>query len=60
VAVDTILDRGEAIARAIHEARPDDVIVVAGKGHERTQTVAGKVVAFDDTSAATEAFRTRA
>jgi UDP-N-acetylmuramoyl-L-alanyl-D-glutamate--2,6-diaminopimelate ligase len=57
--VETILDRGEAIARAIHEARPDDVVVIAGKGHERTQTVAGKVVPFDDTTAATEAFRTR-
>jgi UDP-N-acetylmuramoyl-L-alanyl-D-glutamate--2,6-diaminopimelate ligase len=58
-AVDTILDRSEAIARAIHEAGADDVIVVAGKGHERTQTVAGKVIPFDDTTAALEAFATR-
>ena len=30
-----------AIARALAEARPGDVVVIAGKGHETTQTVAG-------------------
>ncbi|MGZ3455232.1 MAG: Mur ligase family protein [Polyangiales bacterium] len=58
-AVDTILDRAEAITRAIREAGPEDVIVVAGKGHERTQTVGGKVIPFDDTTAALEAFAAR-
>ncbi|MGZ3424731.1 MAG: glutamate ligase domain-containing protein, partial [Polyangiales bacterium] len=58
-AVDTILDRAEAITRAIREAGPEDVIVVAGKGHERTQTVGGKVIPFDDTTAALKAFAAR-
>lgn len=41
-------DRREAIARAVQEATPEDVILIAGKGHERTQTLAGGVVPFDD------------
>jgi UDP-N-acetylmuramoyl-L-alanyl-D-glutamate--2,6-diaminopimelate ligase len=43
-----IADRREAIARTILEAGDDDVIVIAGKGHETYQVVGDQVVHFDD------------
>jgi UDP-N-acetylmuramoyl-L-alanyl-D-glutamate--2,6-diaminopimelate ligase len=43
-----IEDRKAAIAAAIADARPGDAIVVAGKGHETTQTFADRTIAFDD------------
>jgi UDP-N-acetylmuramoyl-L-alanyl-D-glutamate--2,6-diaminopimelate ligase len=46
--VEREVDRRAAIARALKRARPGDVVVVAGKGHETTQTFADRVVAFDD------------
>ncbi len=42
------VDRRRAIERALNEARPGDVVVVAGKGHETTQTIGEVVVPFDD------------
>ncbi len=41
-------DRRTAIALAVATARPGDVVVVAGKGHESGQEVAGVVTPFDD------------
>jgi UDP-N-acetylmuramoyl-L-alanyl-D-glutamate--2,6-diaminopimelate ligase len=41
-------DRAAAIAVALDEARDGDVVVVAGKGHETTQTIGDRVVEFDD------------
>ncbi len=41
-------DRGAAVRRAIAAARPGDVVLVAGKGHETTQTAGGTSVPFDD------------
>ena len=46
--VEMILDRRDAIRVAIHEAHRDDVIVIAGKGHERTQTTAAGTAASRD------------
>ncbi len=43
-----IAPREEAIARAVQEAGPGDIVLVLGKGHEATQEVQGRVVAFDD------------
>lgn len=43
-----IRDRREAIARTILEASDDDVIVIAGKGHETYQVIGDEVVHFDD------------
>ncbi|MFM8303931.1 MAG: UDP-N-acetylmuramoyl-L-alanyl-D-glutamate--2,6-diaminopimelate ligase [Actinomycetota bacterium] len=42
------LDRRSAIATALDWAAPGDVVLVAGKGHESTQTVAGVTLPFDD------------
>ncbi|HMK68667.1 MAG TPA: UDP-N-acetylmuramoyl-L-alanyl-D-glutamate--2,6-diaminopimelate ligase [Stellaceae bacterium] len=45
-------DRAEAIATAIAELAPEDLLVIAGKGHERGQTVAGVTHPFDDAEVA--------
>jgi UDP-N-acetylmuramoyl-L-alanyl-D-glutamate--2,6-diaminopimelate ligase len=45
-------DRAVAIARAVREAGPRDVVLVAGKGHERTQEIAGVRHPFDDVAVA--------
>jgi UDP-N-acetylmuramoyl-L-alanyl-D-glutamate--2,6-diaminopimelate ligase len=42
------LDRRAAIAAALAEARPGDAVLIAGKGHETTQTFADRTVPFDD------------
>jgi UDP-N-acetylmuramoyl-L-alanyl-D-glutamate--2,6-diaminopimelate ligase len=47
-------DRRRAIARALDEAARGDVVIVAGKGHETTQTIGDVVVAFDDRVVARE------
>ncbi len=41
-------DRRAAIALAVAQAGPGDVLLVAGKGHETTQTIGDEVVPFDD------------
>jgi len=41
-------DRGQAIATAIATLTPDDVLLIAGKGHETGQTIAGVTHPFDD------------
>lgn len=46
------LDRRAAIRSAILDAGPRDVVLVAGKGHEKEQLVAGRSVAFDDAAEA--------
>jgi len=42
------VDRRAAIEVAIRAARPGDLVLLAGKGHEKTQTFADGVLAFDD------------
>ena len=41
-------DRAAAIAAALEDLRPGDVLAVAGKGHESGQTIAGVTTPFDD------------
>lgn len=41
-------DRHQAIEEALSEARDGDVVLIAGKGHERTQIFAERIVPFDD------------
>ena len=56
----SIPDRRTAIARAVSEASPRDVILVAGKGHEDYQDVAGVRLPFSDVVEARAALITRA
>ncbi|MGV3510287.1 MAG: UDP-N-acetylmuramoyl-L-alanyl-D-glutamate--2,6-diaminopimelate ligase [Sphingobacteriaceae bacterium] len=44
----TIVNRKEAIRTACHLAKPGDIIVVAGKGHEKYQEIKGVKYPFDD------------
>jgi UDP-N-acetylmuramoyl-L-alanyl-D-glutamate--2,6-diaminopimelate ligase len=41
-------DREKAIRRAVEEARPGDVVIIAGKGHETYQVLRDKTIPFDD------------
>ena len=63
-AASTALERGTwtrlrarrmAIRAAIEASGPDDAILIAGKGHERTQTVGARVLPFDDVTEARRA-----
>jgi UDP-N-acetylmuramoyl-L-alanyl-D-glutamate--2,6-diaminopimelate ligase len=55
--VSRIVDRREAITQAFQYAQRGDVIVLAGKGHETTQTIGNEVVSFDDREVALEMLR---
>jgi UDP-N-acetylmuramoyl-L-alanyl-D-glutamate--2,6-diaminopimelate ligase len=50
-----IADRAAAIAEAIEQARPGDVVLLAGKGHERTIETADGAVAWDEAETARSA-----
>jgi UDP-N-acetylmuramoyl-L-alanyl-D-glutamate--2,6-diaminopimelate ligase len=50
-------DRRAAIALALAEAHPGDVVVIAGKGHEQGQEIAGTKVPFDDRAVARDELR---
>jgi UDP-N-acetylmuramoyl-L-alanyl-D-glutamate--2,6-diaminopimelate ligase len=50
----TIADRREAIKTACHLARPGDIILIAGKGHEKYQEISGVRYHFDDKEVLTE------
>jgi UDP-N-acetylmuramoyl-L-alanyl-D-glutamate--2,6-diaminopimelate ligase len=56
--VEAIVDRRAAISRAVSLAGPGDVLVIAGKGHEQGQELAGgRKLPFDDVTVAREALR---
>jgi len=54
-----IADRREAIHQAIAQARPDDLVLIAGKGHEDYQIIGREVFHFDDKEVAREALGAR-
>jgi len=51
---DIVPDRYKAIEKALRLASIDDIVVIAGKGHENYQVIADKVLAFDDRQVARE------
>jgi UDP-N-acetylmuramoyl-L-alanyl-D-glutamate--2,6-diaminopimelate ligase len=51
------IDRRKAIQRAIELARPGDLVLVAGKGHETYQELNDRTIPFDDREVAREALR---
>jgi UDP-N-acetylmuramyl-tripeptide synthetase len=55
----SVLDRHAAILHAIERAGAGDVVVIAGKGHEKYQEIAGRVTPFDDVATAREALEVR-
>ncbi|MES2582256.1 MAG: UDP-N-acetylmuramoyl-L-alanyl-D-glutamate--2,6-diaminopimelate ligase [Pseudomonadota bacterium] len=58
-AVDVQPDRAQAIAEAITRAAPSDVVLLAGKGHEDTQEIAGTKHPFSDRTHAQQALNRR-
>ena len=51
-----VTDRGEAIKTAISLAKPEDIVLVAGKGHEKYQEIKGVKYHFDDKEVVTQLF----
>jgi UDP-N-acetylmuramoyl-L-alanyl-D-glutamate--2,6-diaminopimelate ligase len=51
-------DRRQAFSTAFQMAGPGDVVVIAGKGHETTQTIGSNVIPFDDRAVARELLET--
>lgn len=58
-AYELIVDRREAIFRAVTQAKPGDVVIVAGKGHETYQILPTGKIDFDDREVAREALAER-
>jgi UDP-N-acetylmuramoyl-L-alanyl-D-glutamate--2,6-diaminopimelate ligase len=52
-------DRATAIAGAVTEARPGDLVLIAGKGHEDYQILGTTKIHFDDREEAEKALRAR-
>jgi len=52
-----ISDRRQAIARALHLATKDDIVIIAGKGHEDYQILKDKTISFDDKEVVKEIIR---
>ena len=51
---EVLVDRTEAIARAIALAEKDDIVLIAGKGHEKVQIFAHHTISYDDVVVAKE------
>jgi UDP-N-acetylmuramoyl-L-alanyl-D-glutamate--2,6-diaminopimelate ligase len=54
----SIVDRKEAIKTAVSLAKPEDIILIAGKGHEKYQEIKGVKHPFDDKEVLLEIFKT--
>jgi UDP-N-acetylmuramoyl-L-alanyl-D-glutamate--2,6-diaminopimelate ligase len=55
----TVIDRREAIDAAVRRSRSGDVVLIAGRGHEKYQETGGVRVALDDVAVAREALEAR-
>ena len=58
-AMEVILDRKEAICRAVQIAEDHDIVLIAGKGHETTQVIGSRVEPFSDLAVAQSAIDAR-
>ena len=54
-----VLDREKAITKALERAKPNDYVVILGKGHEKTQNINGNVIPFSDKIVVEEVIRKR-
>lgn len=54
-----IVDRKAAIEKAIRDASPGDLVLIAGKGHEKTQAIGERILPFDDVEVARGALNRR-
>jgi UDP-N-acetylmuramoyl-L-alanyl-D-glutamate--2,6-diaminopimelate ligase len=54
-----VVDRRAAIEKAIHDAQAGDLVLVAGKGHEKYQVIGERVLPFDDVEVAKSALARR-
>jgi UDP-N-acetylmuramoyl-L-alanyl-D-glutamate--2,6-diaminopimelate ligase len=54
----SIVDRKEAIKTAVNLAKPQDILLIAGKGHEKYQEIKGVKYPFDDKAVLKEIFET--
>jgi UDP-N-acetylmuramoyl-L-alanyl-D-glutamate--2,6-diaminopimelate ligase len=54
-----VVERAEAIERAISIASKGDVVLIAGKGHEKYQQIGDRVLPFDDGEVARAALARR-
>jgi len=55
----TNVDRRSAISKAVELARPGDLVLIAGKGHEKYQVIGNQTLPFDDVAVAREALARR-
>ncbi len=55
----SIADRRAAITKAVELARPGDLVLIAGKGHEKYQVIGDRLLPFDDVVVAREALARR-
>jgi UDP-N-acetylmuramoyl-L-alanyl-D-glutamate--2,6-diaminopimelate ligase len=53
----SIVDRREAIRTAVMLAKAEDIILIAGKGHEKYQEINGNKFPFDDKQVLSEIFK---
>ena len=58
-AYERLADRREAIARAIALAKPEDVVMIAGKGHEDYQIIGREKIHLDDREEVKKALESR-
>jgi UDP-N-acetylmuramoyl-L-alanyl-D-glutamate--2,6-diaminopimelate ligase len=54
-----IVDRKAAIERAVRDAAPGDLVLIAGKGHEKYQVIGDRTLSFDDVEVARAALARR-
>ena len=59
VDVRIIVDRRDAILYAASQASAGDLVLIAGKGHEKYQEIGGQLLPFDDVAVAREALHAR-